>query len=179
MTNVHRILSARQVILSDRTTAPNYPAPRVFALLLLPISSTFADPAVIIFLYSYIFFVLILSRFVFIYIFPHHLLFFFFLMIRRPPRSPLFPSPTLFRSPPAPGQGCAGGASSCRPEQQPAGGGRRLGFPGSRLAPGRPRRRDLAAIPAHRCHSLVGDGEIGRAHVLTPVTRSSRIPSSS
>src|SRR2546429_2555294 len=30
--------------------------------------------------------------------------FFFFLMIRRPPRSPLFPSPTLFRSPAAHGR---------------------------------------------------------------------------
>src|SRR5579872_7534185 len=34
--------------------------------------------------------------------------FFFFLMIRRPPRSTLFPYTTLFRSPPAPaaGRGC-------------------------------------------------------------------------
>src|SRR2546426_1777937 len=30
---------------------------------------------------------------------PHHLSFFFFLMIRRPPRSTLFPYTTLFRSP--------------------------------------------------------------------------------
>src|SRR2546422_3273993 len=30
---------------------------------------------------------------------PRHLLFFFFLMIRRPPRSTLFPYTTLFRSP--------------------------------------------------------------------------------
>src|SRR5260221_10901103 len=29
---------------------------------------------------------------------PHGLFFFFFLMIRRPPRSPLFPYTTLFRS---------------------------------------------------------------------------------
>src|SRR3989441_11329731 len=47
-----------------------------------------------------------------------HLLFFFFLMNRRPPRSPLFPYTTLFRSPEreiqasvravgAAGQGCA------------------------------------------------------------------------
>src|SRR5258708_19208465 len=31
---------------------------------------------------------------------PFYLLFFFFLMIRRPPRSTLFPYTTLFRSPP-------------------------------------------------------------------------------
>src|SRR2546429_7932915 len=31
---------------------------------------------------------------------PHHVLLFFFLMIRRPPRSTLFPYTTLFRSPP-------------------------------------------------------------------------------
>src|SRR3989454_12428844 len=31
---------------------------------------------------------------------PHSILFFFFLMIRRPPRSTLFPYTTLFRSPP-------------------------------------------------------------------------------
>src|SRR6267154_5988142 len=32
----------------------------------------------------------------------YHLSFFFFLMIRRPPRSTLFPYTTLFRAPPAP-----------------------------------------------------------------------------
>src|SRR5256885_6538692 len=37
----------------------------------------------------------------FIFIFLHHFLFFFFLMIRRPPRSTLFPYTTLFRSPSA------------------------------------------------------------------------------
>src|SRR2546426_11330693 len=36
----------------------------------------------------------------------HHLFFFFFLMIRHPPRSPLFPYTTLFRS-----QGATGGSS--------------------------------------------------------------------
>src|SRR2546426_5203251 len=35
--------------------------------------------------------------------FPHPSLIFFFLMIRRPPRSTLFPYTTLFRSPPATG----------------------------------------------------------------------------
>src|SRR2546430_14279301 len=39
---------------------------------------------------------------------PHALLFFFFLMIRRPPRSTLFPYTTLFRSdePPKPRPSC-------------------------------------------------------------------------
>src|SRR5258706_1395102 len=36
---------------------------------------------------------------------PHISLFFFFLMIRRPPRSTLFPYTTLFRSVPAPSGG--------------------------------------------------------------------------
>src|SRR2546427_5468656 len=37
-----------------------------------------------------------------------HILFFFFLMIRRPPRSTLFPYTTLFRSPLSRRRGCAG-----------------------------------------------------------------------
>src|SRR3989449_10963244 len=36
----------------------------------------------------------------------HYIFFFFFLRIRRPPSSPLFPSPTLFRSP------CSGGGGA-------------------------------------------------------------------
>src|SRR2546421_554296 len=39
---------------------------------------------------------------------PNHMCFFFFLMIRRPPRSPLFPYTTLFRSRAAPGGGARG-----------------------------------------------------------------------
>src|SRR5215467_15892239 len=40
--------------------------------------------------------------------------YFFFLMIRRPPRSTLFPYTTLFRSEPC-GKGCASYALSCQP----------------------------------------------------------------
>src|SRR5258708_38308998 len=43
---------------------------------------------------------------------PHRLSFFFFLMIRRPPRSTLFPYTTLFRS-----AGTAAPASSAAPSQ--------------------------------------------------------------
>src|SRR3712207_8653133 len=55
------------------------------------------------------------------------LVFFFFLMIRRPPRSTLFPYTTLFRSPPgaprrADAQGCAAGGPA-RHRQDPAGQG--------------------------------------------------------
>src|SRR3989442_3068160 len=42
-------------------------------------------------------------------------LFFFFLMIRRPPRSTLFPYTTLFRSP------CHHWRKSCRPARSPSG----------------------------------------------------------
>src|SRR2546430_17095066 len=50
-----------------------------------------------------------LCRFTHCQFFVFHLLFFFFLMIRRPPRSTLFPYTTLFRSSPA-GSDSAGGA---------------------------------------------------------------------
>src|SRR6266487_4613660 len=48
----------------------------------------------------YIFFFLSLSHFSILFIFSYSILFFFFffLMIRRPPRSTLFPYTTLFRS---------------------------------------------------------------------------------
>ena len=45
---------------------------------------------------------------------------------------------------------------------QAAGGGRRVGIPGQRLAPGRPRRRDPAAVPAHAV-SFPGRERPGRA----------------
>src|SRR6266403_2610440 len=54
-------------------------------------------------------------------------LFFFFLMIRRPPRSTLFPYTTLFRSPRLPGAprpGRAGGAGALRPARRSGGRGR-------------------------------------------------------
>src|SRR5437879_13194970 len=45
----------------------------------------------------------ILCPFIFFYFSVYvHFLYFFFLMIRRPPRSTLFPYTTLFRSPPQP-----------------------------------------------------------------------------
>src|SRR6516225_11556508 len=43
--------------------------------------------------------------------------FFFFLMIRRPPRSTLFPYTTLFRSPRAPGSSCAPTRRTHRPSR--------------------------------------------------------------
>src|SRR5437868_8928795 len=58
-------------------------------------------------------FVFVSILFLFFYYF-----FFFFLMIRRPPRSTLFPYTTLFRSTPA----CPGIA--CRPGRRPARSGR-------------------------------------------------------
>src|SRR5215471_20247873 len=49
-----------------------------------------------------------------------YLLFFFFLMIRRPPRSTLFPYTTLFRSPPSrrPGQPAPGPAPHWRRSEE-------------------------------------------------------------
>src|SRR2546429_9137684 len=98
------------------------------------------------------------------------LIFFFFLMIRRPPRSTLFPYTTLFRS-------------------------RVLFRPDTCLAvrPGEDAARpDLAGRApdsdqqVHRQHGELVEqeeheeveGEIGRAHVRTPVTATSRMPSS-
>src|SRR2546430_17510207 len=89
-----------------------------------------------------------------------HLLFFFFLMIGRPPRSPLFPSTTLFRSrvrglPRAPHPAAArqsGGA------QVPRGGGQ---LPRGR-AGGAAHEHPHARIRGGHGHS---EREIGRAHV--------------
>src|SRR3989337_3148788 len=50
-------------------------------------------------------------------LFPCRFLFFFFLMIRRPPRSTLFPYTTLFRSRPGPGgRGHSAAGSADRPQ---------------------------------------------------------------
>src|SRR5215469_3914811 len=67
-------------------------------------------------------------------------LFFFFLMIRRPPRSTLFPYTTLFRSRPSPARdrGLPG-----RGRQPPAG-------PGAVPRPWQPARRGRSAEPARR-----------------------------
>src|SRR6266498_1661428 len=48
---------------------------------------------------------------------PQESLFFFFLMIRRPPRSTLFPYTTLFRSPPTRGTGPALSARAQPPQR--------------------------------------------------------------
>src|SRR5256885_16523917 len=75
--------------------------------------------------------------------------FFFFLMMRQPPRSPLFPYTTLFRSPPAAGRGghLAG---------QRQGAHRR---PAAR----RPRHEELAAgvLAEPRDHCRPGGGGVG------------------
>ena len=60
-----------------------------------------------------------------------------------------------------PGRGGGGGAPPCGPVRPAAGGGRRVGLPGGRLAPDRPRRRDPAALRAHPRHPLVA-GSRGR-----------------
>src|SRR3712207_9462770 len=87
----------------------------------------------------------------------------FFLMIRRPPRSTLFPYATLFRS---------------RPARLAPLGGRalRVGGRGARrgLHDQRPR---LPAPRQPRVRPPATSGQIGRAHVLTPVTLISRMPS--
>src|SRR3954451_25498032 len=71
-----------------------------------------------------------------------------FLMIRRPPRSTLFPYTTLFRSAPGPGEQL-GGLEDDR----------------------------AAVVEVHRGPpGRRGRGEIGRAHVCTPVTSASRMP---
>src|SRR6267154_5325594 len=51
---------------------------------------------------------------------PKCIFFFFFLMIRRPPRSTLFPYTTLFRSPPVRHAGDAAGAHARRAAVGPA-----------------------------------------------------------
>src|SRR5215216_7421172 len=56
----------------------------------------------------------------FVFLFSFSLFFFFFLMIRRPPRSTLFPYTTLFRSTPRWPEGAACGSfwpSWCRSEE--------------------------------------------------------------
>src|SRR2546427_4799425 len=89
-------------------------------------------------------------------------MFFFFLMIRRPPRSTLFPYTTLFRSP-------------LRGEQADGGAHARRFRCGS---------RDQIRLPTVLQRGGCGSGrrdrrgQIGRAHGLTPVTVKYRMPSS-
>src|SRR5258706_12409801 len=98
--------------------------------------------------------------------FSSPLFFFFFLRIRPPPRSPLFPYTTLFRSSP-------GGTAPRRGRAHRRG----LGFQGRCLPAGRARPRGArrpkedAREPAHVPRRQAGDeratagAEIGRAHV--------------
>src|SRR2546429_5486398 len=90
-------------------------------------------------------------------------MFFFFLMIRRPPRSTLFPYTTLFRSYDS-RRHDRQRQPERKPRQHPGGFG--ADVRGGRDGPGR-----------QRDHG--GHVQIGRAHVLTPVTATSRMPSSS
>src|SRR5258708_31133430 len=104
---------------------------------------------------------------------------FFFLMIRRPPRSTLFPYTTLFRSGPSRLSVTVGVCPS-----RPA-----AAAPTARItAPTRTEVRTKAKSSAStratdsasvRTPVQVEAVKIGRAHVRTPVTRSSPIPSSS
>src|SRR3712207_9122435 len=95
---------------------------------------------------------------------------FFFLMIRRPPRSTLFPYTTLFRSHAA--------RAAPFPDREPRGRLRRggAGLRGAAAGGGaRPER-----LPRAGLRRLRGGGgrEVGRGHVRTPVTPISRMPSS-
>src|SRR5260370_575833 len=84
---------------------------------------------------------------------------FFFLMIRRPPRSTLFPYTTLFRS-----------AGQLRRGQRPA----------AAAVVGAGRQGGVArhAAEGDRQRLVVLAGAIGSAHLGTPLTLESRIPSS-
>src|SRR3712207_6902246 len=84
--------------------------------------------------------------------------FFFFLMIRRPPRSTLFPYTTLFRS-----------------WLRQCGRDLRYGLRGMRRGPWFTAAAVVTLALGIGAHS----SKIGRAHVLTPVTPISRMPSSS
>src|SRR6476660_10401487 len=57
--------------------------------------------------------------FVYVFLFSVWCYFFFFLMIRRPPRSTLFPYTTLFRSTASRGWARAGSSPSSRPPRTP------------------------------------------------------------
>src|SRR2546426_12314009 len=90
-------------------------------------------------------------------------IFFFFLMIRRPPRSTLFPYTTLFRS--------EEGLRRGQPVHRPVG-GEHVQLP-ARVFAERERRAEVA-VERRREQGAVRvrrrRDEIGRAHVCTPVT---------
>src|SRR5256885_9771101 len=85
---------------------------------------------------------------------------FFFLMIRRPPKSTLFPSTTLFRSPPTDGRPLA------------AGGPRPRG-----LVLGEPTRRPRRGVPSDRVRGPRGRGRPPRRGRLVD-RKSTRLNSS-
>src|SRR2546430_4195855 len=102
---------------------------------------------------------------------------FFFLMTRRPPRSPLFPSPTLFRSHPPAARGrrkqdvvadcavAAGRRVQHRPRIHHAPRARRLRPDDARRRPGGRVCRRLRDVPhprAHRRPHAVAHGELAR-----------------
>src|SRR2546430_790378 len=89
-------------------------------------------------------------------------------MIRRPPRSTLFPYPTLFRS----GRPPQAVIEALRDVLEGHIVGQRLVVAGADRGDVRVRRRELV-VPG-----LKGSAKIGRAHVCTPVTVKSRMPSS-
>src|SRR5260370_2718935 len=102
---------------------------------------------------------------------------FFFLRKRRPPRSPLFPYPTLFRS--------GRTADQCPEDQRQAADDGKAQVRGEPVAPraaegGDDERREPAKRREQRHLGAADDlvGHIGRAHVCTPVTPTSPIPSS-
>ena len=101
----------------------------------------------------------------------------FFLMIRRPPRSTLFPYTTLFRSLPHDSTGIVQGlhpwAFGDVRAQVSANCAQRARYR-------RPRKRRTYGCLSIQC-AVAGYSratEIGRAHVWTPVTDASRMPSS-
>ena len=102
---------------------------------------------------------------------------FFFLMIRRPPRSTLFPYTTLFRSL----SDGTHGPWRFWPARRWWSVSARLVDPRSRGPWRSSRRSSKERSPHPRCDRLgqaMAARQIGRAHVWTPVTRSSRMPSS-
>src|SRR5260221_6883649 len=92
-------------------------------------------------------------------------------MIRRPPRSTLFPYTTLFRS---------GGDKLPLAVRIAVGPNPALGVRGIRFSLRRLDvfRTQLRALFRAAAHGPVRGGEIGRAHLRTPVTQRPRMPSS-
>src|SRR5258707_11933287 len=99
------------------------------------------------------------------------LVFFFFLMIRRPPRSTLFPYTTLFRSVRTYSAGMsvrlAFGVSTCIPPE--------ILLMDEWLSAGDDRFLEKAR---KRMADLIGGShKIGKAHILNPIPPKNRIPS--